>query len=442
MSKPVLKVANYKIRVVLPDYKKKKMKFIPVYTVMIFTLMAAVSARGQEITIGQQCPDVVLRNVINYPSETLRLSDFKGKAIVIDFWGYHCQPCIAGFPRLDSLQKELGSQLQVILVTKDEADKVRKVLASFASNKKLRNLQLPVVVQDTVISKIFPYQIVPHQVWLDKNGIVTAITTGSETTRANITALIQGKELKTHLKKEVADYNLKFPVIFNEYDQNKGSMLYYSYISGYLDGLGGRSCIAVSNTKEGTTRTFAMNNSIQRLYKTAYKKNGLPDSRVIYMGRDSLKYKPDYEKYLNLYCFDMIVRTLDREKVAVYMQQELDRAFDLKSTYGKEIVKCLVLKRTSAKDKLASKDTGGTNEHVQGRYILRNNKFDAVFYNNLSIRTIYPVIDETGYTGRVDMEIPDNLYDINKMRAALQQYDLDLVLEERELEIIALRPVQ
>jgi thiol-disulfide isomerase/thioredoxin len=45
----------------------------------------------------------------------MHLTQYLGQVVVLDFWATYCAPCVKEAPRLDSLQKKLGSQgLQVI----------------------------------------------------------------------------------------------------------------------------------------------------------------------------------------------------------------------------------------------------------------------------------------------------------------------------------------
>lgn len=47
--------------------------------------------------------------------KVLRLSDFKGRAVILDFWATWCQPCRASMPHLDTMQSRFERQGLVVL---------------------------------------------------------------------------------------------------------------------------------------------------------------------------------------------------------------------------------------------------------------------------------------------------------------------------------------
>ena len=75
--------------------------------VIVYILWTHVTVFAQPAQTGQTLPDHVYQNVINYQADTLKLSDFKGKLVILDFWGTRCLSCITAFPKMDSLQKKV-----------------------------------------------------------------------------------------------------------------------------------------------------------------------------------------------------------------------------------------------------------------------------------------------------------------------------------------------
>jgi thiol-disulfide isomerase/thioredoxin len=87
---------------------------------------ATLSARLQSGT----APDFSLESL---DGKTMRLSDFRGKAVLLNFWATWCAPCKIEMPWFIDLQKEYASQgLQIVGVAMDDASK--EDIAEFAKD--------------------------------------------------------------------------------------------------------------------------------------------------------------------------------------------------------------------------------------------------------------------------------------------------------------------
>jgi thiol-disulfide isomerase/thioredoxin len=80
--------------------------------VFIFVLVASPhSALGQDL----KAPPLTLKSI---EGRTVRLSDYRGRVVLVNFWATWCPPCRAEMPDLVKLQREYGKDgLQIIGVT-------------------------------------------------------------------------------------------------------------------------------------------------------------------------------------------------------------------------------------------------------------------------------------------------------------------------------------
>ena len=62
---------------------------------------------------------------------TVRISDFRGKWVLLDFWNRGCHNCHAAIPELGALSRELQEKLVVVSVNLDRASVWRKASEEF-----------------------------------------------------------------------------------------------------------------------------------------------------------------------------------------------------------------------------------------------------------------------------------------------------------------------
>ncbi|MDE5544031.1 MAG: TlpA family protein disulfide reductase, partial [Bacteroidales bacterium] len=92
----------------------------------------ALSARKGEVA-----PDFEMTDV---QGNTFRLSDFKDKYVVLDFWGTWCPWCVKGLPRMKAYHKKYASKVEFIGISnRDKAEKLQEFLQQ--ENIKWRNAQ-------------------------------------------------------------------------------------------------------------------------------------------------------------------------------------------------------------------------------------------------------------------------------------------------------------
>ena len=243
--------------------------------------------------------------------------------------------------------------------------------------------------------------------------------------------------------KPLFDFDQRKPIfkLSNEQLANKSRFLRFSALTGYREGVepikGYANFIAIPDAKTGTKRFCIFNVSIQDMLSHGFYKS----NRVILEVKDPSKYRydPKYgteQEWLrrNGYCFEYCVPASAVNGVKT-LDEELARVFGVKFGNQKRMVDALVLIRTSGIDKIRSKEIGEGSYDLQGNFnnkTISNNRFGDA----LNLAGMPPVVDETGYTDPVDMQLDiKDWTDLQTVRKALQRYDLDLKQEKREVEM-------
>ena len=97
-----------------------------------------------------------------------RLSDFKGKFILLDFWSMGCGPCIAAMPEMKELAEEYGDRLTIVSLSIDN-DKAWKE-ASAEYDITWNNLSDG--MEMTGIAAVYGVGGIPHYTMISPEGVI------------------------------------------------------------------------------------------------------------------------------------------------------------------------------------------------------------------------------------------------------------------------------
>ena len=381
------------------------------------------------LQIGDTMPDIRITNILNTVNSSSNISAYKGKILIFDFMSTGCVPCIQILPTLDSLQEKFENQIQIILVTTDLPGRVESFL------KRNPNLKLPIVAADSTLSNFFPHVYISHIAWIGPSEIVRGITYSEYINAKNIEALLQGKNVKWPVKRDIATYDYNQPLLsINENNIPEISLparTFYTAFTSYLPGIQ-KYCVISEDSAKQVLRASFINRSIIELYLLLYQQYRLPMSQVSVEEkiRNRLVYNPAYGYYndwrdKNFFCMDAI---LPADLPWILQQKKLidDCNFflGLRGTMEKKSVECLVLKNKNAS--LNIKSSIGNGLRVGMIAYMLNNVVGAV-----------PIIDETTGTTYTTIPIPEQkVKDDEYLRKILAEYGLQLIPEKRELEFL------
>ncbi|NGM62681.1 TlpA family protein disulfide reductase [Sphingobacterium sp. SGG-5] len=414
----------------------------------------AVDLVATGLQVGDRVPDLLVRNVHNHKTDATRLSAFAGKLLILDFWATWCAPCVAMIPRMDSLQRHFGDRVQFLSVTYQPGKEVLPFLERFEKQRN-RHYEVPYITGDKQLHKLFPHRTLPHYVWIDGEGTVKAITGSQDVHAANIGKALDDGLAVTQKRDMKMAYDRNRPLLINGNGGDGRNLIYHSLFAGYTEGLPTAYTLSYMS-RHGFNGINATNMTLLQLYRLAYRIDGkyFGWNRTVISTRDSLFLRPpkgtkgaDFRAWMNRgngFCYAASSTRDSLDILFERMRADLGRLFPQYSVAIREKeVACLVLRRTSDKDKIATK--GGPVLHEFGNGCrLRNSSLD-VLTSRLEIIYLqnqpYPVINDTGYTGAVDMVLEADLTDLGQLNADLAGYDLTLEVQLRKTHVLEIDDV-
>lgn len=121
---------------------------------------------------GKEAPDFVLEDLDGTP---VRLSELRGKVVLLDFWATWCGPCKIELPHVEKLRKEFEDQGLVVLgISSETPGKVRKYLEK-------EGYGFPSLVdQGGRISMAYRATTIPTTLVVGRDGVVVEHWTGAQ----------------------------------------------------------------------------------------------------------------------------------------------------------------------------------------------------------------------------------------------------------------------
>lgn len=158
-----------------------------VYFADPFATDTAVDASGNRVQTGvikadgaaprqsRPAPDFLLAD---YDGNAARLSDFRGKTVLLNFWASWCTTCEAEMPDMDRLAKENPDDFVVLGVNQMES---RGTAKRFSDALGLRYFKFALDTNEDVTNAYKLPNGLPHSFFIDEHGVVRVVKHGGMT---------------------------------------------------------------------------------------------------------------------------------------------------------------------------------------------------------------------------------------------------------------------
>jgi thiol-disulfide isomerase/thioredoxin len=115
--------------------------------------------------------------LVDLAGKKVSLSDFKGKPVVVNFWGTYCEPCKVEMPWLEEFSKKYAADgFEVLGVTYDVEAGNEKI------GREARKLGVtyPILLSDPKVEKAYlgDTEVLPVSFYVNKAGSVVEVTAG------------------------------------------------------------------------------------------------------------------------------------------------------------------------------------------------------------------------------------------------------------------------
>ena len=144
----------------------------------------AVNQPIATLAAGAVAPDFVMHDIHD---QEVRLSSFKGKVVILDFWATWCGPCITSMPHTNAIAAKYADQ-DVVVVASGTSDTIamfkKWIPANQAKYPKLkfvfdRHERGSATFEQRASSKLYGVTGIPTQFVIGRDGVITATIVGN-----------------------------------------------------------------------------------------------------------------------------------------------------------------------------------------------------------------------------------------------------------------------
>ena len=113
-------------------------------------------------------------NWISLDGTLVDLKEYRGKFVLLDFWGSWCLPCLVEIPELKRLKEQYGDKLVLVgMICNDNQRNAKKTIAKHAID------WVQIYSDKNEFPSRFGVRTFPTKLLLDENGVIVKVFEGT-----------------------------------------------------------------------------------------------------------------------------------------------------------------------------------------------------------------------------------------------------------------------
>jgi thiol-disulfide isomerase/thioredoxin len=143
---------------------------------------------GQFVPSAQPVPAPIIA-LTDVSGNTVDLSDFKGKLVLVNLWATWCEPCLREMPSLERLRSQLGERIAVLGVSEDRGG--GKAVEPFIAKLGLTSIKI-YIDPKSAVGRAFEVRGLPTSLLIDRDGkLVGRVEGAAEWDSPKIMAILE-----------------------------------------------------------------------------------------------------------------------------------------------------------------------------------------------------------------------------------------------------------
>jgi peroxiredoxin len=134
------------------------------------TTSQTTTSNNDGLKVGAKAPDFELKTLAG---ETVKLSNLKGKKVMLNFWATWCPPCKAEMPDMEKFYKESGKDVVILSVNIDPQLDVKGFVKQYG-------ITFPILLDEKdVVNETYQILSIPTTYFINSKGVIQNKFTGA-----------------------------------------------------------------------------------------------------------------------------------------------------------------------------------------------------------------------------------------------------------------------